>query len=430
MSRYLDVHLHGTLAGHIAPDDHGRLAFRFAPSYHRLHPRPLLGQAFEDHPDRPFAGKRPDDLPPFFQNLIPEATGELRPILASRLGVPPADDAALLLALGRDLPGAVVVKASPSGATPTASPGHDDTILPTDPTDLDDNPLRFSLAGVQLKFSVILAHDRITLPASGAYGDWIAKFASRRFSGLCENEYATMRWAARAGFDVPELRLMPPGATADDLAPTAPEDRSVLLIRRYDRTATGRVHQEDFAQVRNLAPAHKYDHLSYEQLTALVAAIISPDAALELLRRLVFMIASGNGDAHLKNWSLVYPDPHRAALSPLYDQVATVAWPDEVAPELALKLAGRKAFHALDRAALHELARRARLDAVAVDRGAVDRVAVDHVIDQTLATLAEAWDALRETPDDTWPAAHRRALLDHFQRTPLLAQSPLGARTR
>src|SRR5690606_13027497 len=102
----------------------------------------------------------------------------------------------------------------------------------------------------------------------------------------------------------------------------------VLAVRRYDRDDGHKIHQEDFAQVVNLAPKHKYDHVSYEQLIRLVDDILGGDGRDEMIRRLVFMIASGNGDAHLKNWSLVYRDQVHARLAPLYDQVATVAWPE------------------------------------------------------------------------------------------------------
>jgi serine/threonine-protein kinase HipA len=61
----------------------------------------------------------------------------------------------------------------------------------------------------------------------------------------------------------------------------------------------------------------------------------------EFVRRLAFVIASGNGDAHLKNWSLIYPTGRRARLSPAYDQIATVVF-GQFPPTLALKLGGRR----------------------------------------------------------------------------------------
>src|SRR5205823_9099086 len=59
------------------------------------------------------------------------------------------------------------------------------------------------------------------------------------------------------------------------------------------------------------------------------------------------LFRSGNTDAHLKNWSLIYKDDINASLSPLYDQVCTIAWSD-VPRALALKLSGRKNLLQID----------------------------------------------------------------------------------
>ena len=99
-----------------------------------------------------------------------------------------------------------------------------------------------------------------------------------------------------------------------------------MAVKRYDRTPNGRIHQEDFAQVLNRPPSAKYEGKA-EQLLIVVQRVVGYEAYEELLSRMAFSISSGNFDAHLKNWSLTYPDPTRPTLSPLYDQVATVAWP-------------------------------------------------------------------------------------------------------
>lgn len=61
----------------------------------------------------------------------------------------------------------------------------------------------------------------------------------------------------------------------------------------------------------------------------------------EAVRRTVFNLLVGNGDAHLKNWSLIYPDRRRARLSPAYDLVCTaVHLPDPGNPALGLPFLG------------------------------------------------------------------------------------------
>ncbi|WP_063796222.1 type II toxin-antitoxin system HipA family toxin [Chondromyces crocatus] len=97
----------------------------------------------------------------------------------------------------------------------------------------------------------------------------------------------------------------------------------VFMIQRYDRLADGtRVHQEDFAQVRGVLPERKYGKASYEGLARIVGALCGHDGLLDFMRRVLFAILSGNDDAHLKNWSLLYPDGRTPRLAPVYDQIS------------------------------------------------------------------------------------------------------------
>jgi len=414
MSPEVQVLLHGTPLGALREDDEGTWVFRFGDAYRRRADRPVLGQKFEDDLSRAYKGKK-GNLPPFFANLVPEADGELRPILERHLGIEKGDDLTLLERLGRDLPGAVEIR---QHAAPSPRPTFDidPAIEPTEPRETDGEWMRFSLAGVQLKFSVLLADDRITLPAHGRLGDWLVKLDSRRFPGLCANEHAVMTWARVAGFEVPEIELRPSSALVGGLAEHTEPDTHVLAIRRYDRDGSVKIHQEDFAQVVNLPPKHKYDHVSYEDLARLVAAIVGDDAIDEYIRRLTFMIASGNGDAHLKNWSLLYRDRVRATLAPLYDQVATIAWPDKVDRRLALNLGGTKEMSQVSRGTLENFARKSDLG----------RERTMAKVDETLAELARAFREASSSPGWSMPHAHVDALHEHWRRTPLLRESPLG----
>jgi len=67
---------------------------------------------------------------------------------------------------------------------------------------------------------------------------------------------------------------------------------------------------------------------------------------LEYTRRLVFAVLIGNADAHLKNWSLMYPDGRTPKLAPAYDLVGTI--PYIPADRLALSLADTKVFGEVD----------------------------------------------------------------------------------
>ena len=78
------------------------------------------------------------------------------------------------------------------------------------------------------------------------------------------------------------------------------------------------------------------------------------------MRRLIFNIATGNGDAHHKNWSLLYPDGVTAKLSPAYDLVSTIQYIDS--DRLALNLAKSKQWTDVRLESFRRLARKIDID--------------------------------------------------------------------
>lgn len=66
---------------------------------------------------------------------------------------------------------------------------------------------------------------------------------------------------------------------------------------------------------------------------------------VEFIRRFVFNALIGNGDMHLKNWSLIYSDKKNAQLAPAYDFVSTIPYlPND---SLALNFVDSKKFQSL-----------------------------------------------------------------------------------
>lgn len=404
-----DVRLHDILAGQVAHDDaQNRASFRFLDDYLRLAHRPVLVQFFEDDLHRKYTGKR-GALPPFFSNLVPE--GALRDLLRRSLKMEEDTDLPTLAAVGRDLPGAVEVFPAEADAGLFAGVseqnGENDTDESEEAGSPEDLGLRFSLPGVQMKFSVLRESDKLTLPVYGQLGDWIVKLDSRRFTRLVENEYATMEWARAAGLQVPECQVAPLNVLPPALRPFAPDGSSVFMIRRYDREGQRRIHQEDFAQLVNLPPSKKYELVTYEGAAMLIRQIVGQAGHLDFVRRLAFMVASGNMDAHLKNWSLVYPDDINAVLSPLYDQVATVAWPEEIELKWALKFAGTKDPYQTDSSVFARLATRAGGDPTETVR----------VAEQAVEEAAAAWTT---SVAAIMPPEHTSKLREYWNRVPLL----------
>src|SRR5690606_21042515 len=142
-----------------------------------------------------------------------------------------------------------------------------------------------------------------------------------------------------------------------------------LVVHRYDRTAEGAIHQEDLAQVFSVPVWNKYTdrtgpRMTAEGLVRFIRDACGPDAAEAMVRRLSFVLASGNSDAHLKNWSVILPQRGRPRLAPLYDQVSTIVW-DEYGwdrrggPELAHPIGGSGLMAEMDQERIRAFAARA-----------------------------------------------------------------------
>jgi serine/threonine-protein kinase HipA len=398
--RTLEVRLAGTLAGTLTHLGNESCIFTFDRAYLEEPQRPTLSLGFKSadgglvEPARPTRVR----LPPFFSNLLPE--GHLREYLARRAGVNPVREFFLLRALGADLPGAIEIREFESTG---AGPGEEDAGTWREA----GGPLRFSLAGVQLKFSAVAEGARgLTIPVTGVGGDWIVKLPSSRFAAVPEHEYAMMTLAASVGLDVPEVRLIATG-DIEGLPPGLPEAfGQSLAVRRFDRAPGGaRVHIEDFAQVFSLYPDDKYRRASYGNLARVLWIETGEAGVTEFIRRLVFHVLIGNADAHVKNWSLIYPDGRTPRLAPAYDLVGTVGYiPGD---RLALSIDGVTDFRRVDLALIERFAERAGLPVRLVVRAARE----------TTAAVRDLWPS--HEPLRALPAPVRSALDAHLVAVPL-----------
>ncbi|MGH9347602.1 MAG: type II toxin-antitoxin system HipA family toxin [Vicinamibacterales bacterium] len=396
----LEVRLGETVVGALTHLGNEALIFTFDPAYVEAVDRPALSLCFKAADGSLVEQTRPTRarLTPFFSNLLPEA--HLREYLAARGGVHPDREFYLIWLLGADLPGAIEVR-SMDGTPPPRGPDDGQR------ESREDRPLHFSLAGVQLKFSALMETSKgLALPVDGVGGDWIVKLPSPRFEAVPENEYAMMTLARAAGIDVPEVRLV---STSDvvGLPRDLPEAFGVsLAVRRFDRPAGGgRVHIEDFAQVFGVYPEHKYRRASYGSIARVLWLEAGEEAITEYTRRLAFNALIGNADAHLKNWSLVYPDRRTAKLAPAYDLVATV--PYIPGDRLALSLGDTKAFAETDLARFRRLAERA---------GLPDRLVVQ-AARETAAKVRDLWPA--HEPLRALPERIRGTIERHMATVPL-----------
>ena len=392
----LAVLLHGRRIGVITRLAGDRHIFTFEEDYVDNPDRPTLGLAFKASSGALVTNIREYTVrvPPFFSNLLPE--GHLREYLAVRAGVKPEREFFLLHALGANLPGAVTVV--PADAEPSAKVHHHVDGEGHGPD--ASAPLRFSLAGVQLKFSAILeATGGLTVPANGIGGSWIVKLPSVRFPVVPENELVIMELARRIGIPVPRLKLVPVREIAGLPDGVVGMDGNALAVERFDRLSGGRrVHAEDFAQVFGLFPERKYERRSYANVASVLSAEAGKEAVEDFMRRLVFSVLIGNADMHLKNWSLVYADGVTPSLSPAYDLLATLPYlPDD---RLALTFGGTKDIHGVTREQVRRFA----------DKAGVAVSPLWRIVQETVEHTVEAWrghDAKAMLPDDIRTAVDR-----------------------
>ena len=385
-ARVLKMLLGDVPVGHLTGFRDGKSLFAFDDSYIDLGPgRPTLGLSFNTPGDEEAAERKLREiyssrmkLPPFFSNLLPE--GVLREYMVKRLKIHHDHEFDILMALGASLPGAVRVL--PADVLPQAAinyrPG-------TTHAAADETPIKFSLGGSQLKFSMIERGGRFTLDDGNE--EWIVKPPHPSHPNVPANEYTMMRLAAAAGIQTPEVKLV----KLDDVDLGGLTGLSIpqwetwaYAIKRYDRTTEGRVHVEDFAQVFNVYGDQEYKATNYDTIGRLIFDLFPNrfEQIAEFVRRLVVNILIGNGDAHLKNWSVIYRDKVTPQLAPAYDLVSTIHYVQN--DSLALNLGGEKRFESIDEAHFDRLARRME---------APSKFVLD-VVKQTVATARKEWPAI------------------------------------
>jgi serine/threonine-protein kinase HipA len=266
---------------------------------------------------------------PFLEGLLPE--GEARRAAAQDFDLSANDTYGLIRALGRECAGAVVIQpaAEPAPQQPTtrtAEPVSDDEIahlvanLRSAPLGVDER-VRLSLAGVQEKLVLTrMPGGSWGRPVDGTPSTHILKPELADFPKTVENEAFCMRVARHLGLPVANVET------------TTIDGRRLLVVERFDRNvhpdgSVERVHQEDFCQATGRLPTMKYEDEggpSLRQIAEILQSAAAADSVEVLLRSVTLNVVVGNGDAHGKNFSLLYERSGGLTLSPLYDVLSTL----------------------------------------------------------------------------------------------------------
>ncbi|WP_158160871.1 type II toxin-antitoxin system HipA family toxin [Grimontia hollisae] len=344
---------------------------------------------------------RTDKIPPVLSNLLPE--GALRELTAKALQCHVNNEFSILAYLGANLPGAIIAKPIKAGDLPAWAL---EQRLSTEPQQINVKhaDTKFSLAGVQMKFSSSHLDGRYHIDQEISDDMWIIKTPSTVHKGVPVNEYTCMKLAEAAGADIPEVRLIE--LTELEGLPNIrlPDEQYAYGIKRFDRSEKGRIHTEDFAQVFGLYPSDKYQRVNYEQLGGVLyqSSAERLKDIQQMARRLLINILLGNGDAHLKNWTLIYSDAFSPRLSPLYDVVFTSPYIDN--DSLALNMVGTKQWSEITMKHFELWAKKSSAPWVAIK---------PHLLDAMNLARTNWPEMLQELPMDS---EHKGALKKHWDK--------------
>ena len=272
------------------------------------------------------------DLHPIFQMNLPEGAllEAIRRAIAKLAG---PDDMAILRVTGGNQVGRNRFSL-PEGSAPGIVETHeslDDLLTYPDTAELFHEmvsryALRSGVSGVQPKV-MLDATERGT----AAIGRYIVKSWGAEYPQLAANEFFCMTAARRAGLPVPEFHLSSNGG--------------LFVMKRFDITPEGEpAGFEDMCSLQALGTAQKYSS-TYERVAKSIKDFVSGEflqpAREQFFASLALSVMVRNGDAHLKNFAVLYDRPGAPVhLAPAYDIVTTTAYLRNDIP--ALSLAGTK----------------------------------------------------------------------------------------
>lgn len=252
-----------------------------------------------------------NQLHPIFQMHLPE--GYLLALLKRHYSkLTTNDDFGLLRLMAQGIRGRIqysnVVQAKPSLTL-------DELLQPKNDALFAELVERFALqsavSGVQPK---VLA--QAVNKATFQLEHYIVKSWGDEYPELALNEYWCMKVLQQAGVPVPEFYIS--------------DDAALFVMRRFDITASGGyLGFEDIAVLQARGREQKYEG-SYEQMVKTLNIFVSPqhraNAMQQFFKMMVLNLALQNGDAHLKNFGVLYTDIDNIWLAPAYDVISTTAY--------------------------------------------------------------------------------------------------------
>ena len=186
-----------------------------------------------------------------------------------------------------------------------------------------ENKKRISISGVQSKYSAIVKEGKLILTNEGEQGQFILKPKPVEIKNPQEcaaNENLTMQIAEQ----VFKIETAPNGLCF------FPGGEIAYITKRFDVALDGSKYiVEDFASLAQVTSDNsgvnfKYNY-SYEEVAELIKKYTTAWKVelLKFYRILLFNFLFSNGDAHLKNFSVIDRDNNDFRLAPAYDLLNT-----------------------------------------------------------------------------------------------------------
>ena len=280
---------------------------------------------------------------PIFEMNLPEGALLERLRLTFAKAVPDLDSLGLLAIVGQSQIGRL--RYALSGSAPALVPAQNLKELLTfkGAEDLFEDLLeRYAIysgvSGIQPKVLLRDADVPLTRVTERGATHIVKSFDPREYPELAANEYFCMQAAHAAGIAAPDVRLS--------------QNRRILVVERFDRTPQGTyLGCEDFCVLSALRAHGRYEG-SYELIAKRIGQFVAPEEQSQALEQLFATVALccalENGDAHLKNFAVLYENAQSAVrLAPAYDLVSTTVY--RAGDIMALELGGTKAFPARNR---------------------------------------------------------------------------------
>ena len=391
MMEQLDVYLCNHPVGTLTRSDTGDLSFQYLPDYLDSNAIPLSSTLPLD--PTPFKER---DIAAFFSNLLPDESARRK--IADILHLTPEDTFGLLRLIGGDCAGAVAFYEPGKSPATVAQPTYRElstseaaallSDLSNRPLGIGDDFRGISGAGAQDKLIACLRDGKILLPLNGTPSTHIIKPGIDRFPESVFNEWFCMRLSKACGFDTADCDIFEVDGTP------------YYVTTRYDReTADGttkRLHQEDFCQLLKCRPEIKYQDQggpSIVDCTRVLQGLRLPASdIMSFIDRVVFNFLIGNGDAHGKNFSVLYRT-RAPRLAPVYDALCTTVYP-AIAKKMAMKFDGKFEFRWVTPGKIARTFARADIGEQAV----FDSIA------RQIATLRKNLPALSDLAESTHPS--------------------------